>query len=298
MPRDPAIRGAVAGRKDEGKDGDGDKARSAGDSGGGDETGSDTDAEKEDGGHGHAHSHQHGHGHHHGNHGHHKHHAHGKAGKHGGHKHGHKGKNGHGHSHKHGHKHRHKGSDSESSGSDSGSDSGTDSGSGTGSDSKDAPEEKRPGAEQSWGTHGILRESNLFDKKNEFRVWALDLKKVDVDSLPMGKQKDLFREYAEDFNTSTFPSEKYYDLDAWEKQTMAERAQQQAELARKGRLPWQKERTTFNDEEERRMERRAEKERIKRIEALQEGLSVAYNVQTRELDALSKALSVTLPGTR
>ena len=37
-----------------------------------------------------------------------------------------------------------------------------------------------------------------------------------MDSIPPYKQKELFREYKDDYNTATLPNEKFYDMTLWE----------------------------------------------------------------------------------
>ncbi|KAJ1680049.1 hypothetical protein EV182_000788 [Spiromyces aspiralis] len=50
----------------------------------------------------------------------------------------------------------------------------------------------------------------------EFIAWLLDLKGLHFEELSPASTKKYFREYMEDYNTSTLPHEKYYDLQAWE----------------------------------------------------------------------------------
>lgn len=45
----------------------------------------------------------------------------------------------------------------------------------------------------------------------------MEVKHASRDNLTKREEKELFAEYAEDFNTSTLPHEKYYDLDKWER---------------------------------------------------------------------------------
>ena len=60
------------------------------------------------------------------------------------------------------------------------------------------------------------------------------------------EEKDLFKEYMEDYNTATLPSKKYYNYEAF-------LLQEQAEAARGKGPVVAEERTTFNDEEERKV---------------------------------------------
>ena len=43
------------------------------------------------------------------------------------------------------------------------------------------------------------------------------MKKQSLESLAKWEEKELFKEYAEDYNTSTLPHEKYYDMEKWAK---------------------------------------------------------------------------------
>ena len=74
-----------------------------------------------------------------------------------------------------------------------------------------------------------------------------EVKGVNLESLSKREERDLFLEYAEDHNTGTLPGEKFYDLDAW---TKAEAIRRRAE----GDAATGEERTTFDDEAERRRE--------------------------------------------
>ena len=70
----------------------------------------------------------------------------------------------------------------------------------------------------SWGAHGILQSSDVYSKAQEFHAWCIEVKHASRDSLSKREEKELFAEYAEDYNTSTLPHEKYYDLDKWERE--------------------------------------------------------------------------------
>jgi hypothetical protein len=54
------------------------------------------------------------------------------------------------------------------------------------------------------------------------------LLQVDIEILPKMEEKELFKTYAEDYNTGTLPHRKYYDMDAYE-------ARKAAKAAKKGR---------------------------------------------------------------
>lgn len=78
-----------------------------------------------------------------------------------------------------------------------------------------------------WGSRGMcvryrvliynsLREEDVYTKEAEFRAWLQEIKRVAFQSLGQFQMKEMFAEYAEDFNCICLPHEKYYDLAAWE----------------------------------------------------------------------------------
>merc|ERR1711972_903493 len=58
---------------------------------------------------------------------------------------------------------------------------------------------------------------DFFNKKPEFLLWAMEVKKSDTDAMGQMKMKDLFKEFIEDYNTATMPSKKYYSLQDWDR---------------------------------------------------------------------------------
>eukprot|EP00193_Tetraselmis_chui_P003773 CAMPEP_0177757308 /NCGR_PEP_ID=MMETSP0491_2-20121128/3572_1 /TAXON_ID=63592 /ORGANISM="Tetraselmis chuii, Strain PLY429" /LENGTH=368 /DNA_ID=CAMNT_0019272947 /DNA_START=155 /DNA_END=1261 /DNA_ORIENTATION=+ len=108
-----------------------------------------------------------------------------------------------------------------------------------------------------YGKYGIIRESDYERKRGDFQVWAAEVKKMEVEAMPKWEEKELFKEYCEDYNTGTLAHKKYYDYDAY----MRAKAIKEAKKgSKKGG-----ERTTFNDEEERR--RQVAQQRADEIEA-------------------------------
>merc|ERR1712054_311812 len=139
-------------------------------------------------------------------------------------------------------------------------------------------EEKKKGAKKKknassvthqFGKFGIIKAEDFFNKKPEFMAWAMEVKKSNTDMLGQMQMKDLFKEYVEDYNTATMPSEKYYDLTAWDSKMAAKRQKkkrgdemtdaQRASLA------------SFDDESARKEEQKAN-EAKKQEKALQEQL--------------------------
>ncbi|KAJ4461727.1 hypothetical protein PAPYR_1859 [Paratrimastix pyriformis] len=161
---------------------------------------------------------------------------------------------------------------------------------------KKSKKEESPnfGAEASFGEHGVLRESDLYVRKEEFRAWAMDQRKIEIDSLPQFELKKLFLDYMEDYNTSTFPKSsgnKYYNLEQWMQDEQIRKALEHEELLKKGLAPEQQERTNFDDDEAAlRVNRRFTKRAQMRQDALNEQASMIYNARARELDAMAKIL--------
>ncbi|KAL8144142.1 hypothetical protein V2J09_017174 [Rumex salicifolius] len=133
----------------------------------------------------------------------------------------------------------------------------------------------------SWGKYGIIKEVDMWNKRPEFTAWLLDVKEVNLESLPNWEEKNMFKEYMEDYNTATFSSKKYYNLDIYHKNKMAKQM-------RKGmKKVVATERTVFNDEEQRRLELLQEREKQKQQEvvelknAMQSGMAQAMKEQAR-----------------
>lgn len=74
-----------------------------------------------------------------------------------------------------------------------------------------------------FGKYGIIKAEDFFNKKPEFLMWATEVKKALIDTMGQMQQKDLFKDYIEDYNTATMPIEKYYDLNAWDKKMSVKR---------------------------------------------------------------------------
>ncbi|KAL5730300.1 hypothetical protein ACHQM5_003139 [Ranunculus cassubicifolius] len=132
----------------------------------------------------------------------------------------------------------------------------------------------------SWGKYGIIREQDMWNKRPEFTAWLLEVKKVNLESLPNWEEKQMFKEFMEDHNTATFPSKKYYNLDSYH------RLKVEKQMKKGIKVP-QTERTIFNDEEQRRQEMMAvrEKQKEEQVEALkrsmQSGMAQAMKEQAQ-----------------
>ncbi|XAR56553.1 hypothetical protein NMG60_11037087 [Bertholletia excelsa] len=127
---------------------------------------------------------------------------------------------------------------------------------------KDNERGKKGAVTNSWGKYGIVRETDMWNKRPEFTAWLAEVKQVNLESLPNWEEKKMFKEYMEDYNTATFPSKKYYNLDAYFKRKM------EKEEKKGVKRVLQTERTVFNDEEQRRLEMQQERERQKEEEVL------------------------------
>lgn len=66
-----------------------------------------------------------------------------------------------------------------------------------------------------WGAYGILRDSDMHTKQEEFYAWLSEVKGVAMDMCSRREIADYFSSYVEDYNTATMPSEKYYDMRKW-----------------------------------------------------------------------------------
>jgi hypothetical protein len=132
--------------------------------------------------------------------------------------------------------------------------------------SRSADDEKSRGGSRRgsrYGKYGIIRETDMYEKRPEFMLWAMERRKVDVESMSRAQEKDLFKRYMEDYNTGTLAHRKYYNLAAYEASKRSRHGREQAG-----------ERTVFDDEAERRreIEQEREKEKARRLKEAYEGL--------------------------
>ena len=116
---------------------------------------------------------------------------------------------------------------------------------------------------ESWGKHGIIKESDYHQKQEEFLSWLAEVKGVSQEVCGPRDLKEHFSSFMEDYNTATMPSEKYYNMGVWY-------AKEQERMTREGAAAsasnaTQFERTSFDDEQELRAE--LARERAKRSAA-------------------------------
>ncbi|CAE8658277.1 unnamed protein product, partial [Polarella glacialis] len=124
---------------------------------------------------------------------------------------------------------------------------------------KGAKKKNRSGVAVSnqYGKYGIIKPEDFFNKKPEFLSWAMDVKKSNTDAMGQMQQRDLFKEYIEDYNTATMPCKKYYNMGVWEQETAAKRKKKlmATDLDEKERNSL----VSFDDENARKMEMAANK---------------------------------------
>jgi effector-binding domain-containing protein len=60
-----------------------------------------------------------------------------------------------------------------------------------------------------YGAYGIIRESDIFVKQQEFYCWLQEVKNVNSETLPKFETRKMFEDYMEDYNTATLPHKKY-----------------------------------------------------------------------------------------
>jgi len=89
-------------------------------------------------------------------------------------------------------------------------------------------ESMRGSVSNQFGKYGIIKTEDFFSKKTEFLIWAAEVRKVNTDALGQMQQKDLFKEYVEDYNTATMPSKKYYNVTVFEQESANKRRKQKS----------------------------------------------------------------------
>eukprot|EP01031_Cornospumella_fuschlensis_P029049 gene29049-35063_t len=83
-----------------------------------------------------------------------------------------------------------------------------------------------------FGKYGIIREEHFFQKQREFDAFMEEVKGISgVLYLPKREMMEHFKTFMEDYNTCTFPSMKYYNLEKFELQSFQQQQQQQAAVA-------------------------------------------------------------------
>ncbi|CAH2070051.1 unnamed protein product [Thlaspi arvense] len=140
---------------------------------------------------------------------------------------------------------------------------------------------KKGAVTESWGKYGIIRETDMWNKRPEFTAWLLEVKEVNLESLPAWEEKKMFKDFMEDHNTGTFTSKKYYDIDGYYRRKL------EKEMKKGLKKAGQNERTVFNDEEQRRLEMQEAREKQKEEEvmalkrSMEGGMAQAMKEQAR-----------------
>ncbi|PIL33653.1 hypothetical protein GSI_04276 [Ganoderma sinense ZZ0214-1] len=75
-----------------------------------------------------------------------------------------------------------------------------------------------------WGKYGIINETDLYNKEQEFRAWLVEERKINPETITKDQTKKEFARFAEDYNTATLPHEKFYNMDEYERRMSALRA--------------------------------------------------------------------------
>ncbi|KAF8578464.1 hypothetical protein K439DRAFT_1417109 [Ramaria rubella] len=82
---------------------------------------------------------------------------------------------------------------------------------------KKEKKKKKAGAVTSqWGKYGIISETDLYNKEEEFRAWLVEECKVNPETISKDQTKKQFARFVEDYNTATLPHEKFYNMQRYE----------------------------------------------------------------------------------
>lgn len=75
---------------------------------------------------------------------------------------------------------------------------------------KNKKKERRKSAvdQNNYGKYGVIRESDMFVKQQEFYCWLLEVKMTNPETLPKFESRKMFETYMEDYNTATLPHKK------------------------------------------------------------------------------------------
>ncbi|KAH9067541.1 hypothetical protein EDB87DRAFT_4140 [Lactarius vividus] len=74
-----------------------------------------------------------------------------------------------------------------------------------------------------WAASGVNMGS-LPNLKAEFRTWLVEERKMNPEKMSKDQNKKEFARFVEDYNTATFPNEKFYNIEAYERRMNAMRA--------------------------------------------------------------------------
>eukprot|EP00656_Telonema_subtile_P029488 TRINITY_DN32618_c0_g1_i2.p1 TRINITY_DN32618_c0_g1~~TRINITY_DN32618_c0_g1_i2.p1 ORF type:complete len:276 (-),score=77.67 TRINITY_DN32618_c0_g1_i2:44-871(-) len=120
---------------------------------------------------------------------------------------------------------------------------------------------KKSSASDLFGMYGHVGQGDFYKKQLEFEVYVREVMKDEPTCMGKREETEAWKSYCEDYNTATFPSEKFYDLAKWEyMQRLEEHRRKQAEDADPDFV-----RQDFNDEEAIRLQQKKEDEKAKHM---------------------------------
>ncbi|KAI0629487.1 hypothetical protein C8Q77DRAFT_1220212 [Trametes polyzona] len=89
---------------------------------------------------------------------------------------------------------------------------------------KDKKKQKSSAVGHQWGKYGIINETDLYNKEQEFRAWLVEERKINPETISKDQTKKEFARFVEDYNTATLPHEKFYHMEEYERRMAALRA--------------------------------------------------------------------------
>ncbi|GAQ84891.1 hypothetical protein KFL_002110090 [Klebsormidium nitens] len=98
-----------------------------------------------------------------------------------------------------------------------------------------------------YGKYGLIREVDMWNKRPEFGAWLSEVKHINIETLPNREERELFKDFMEDYNTATLPSKKYYNIELHHRNKVAK-------MHARGQQVVQAEKVVFDDEAEKRVE--------------------------------------------
>ncbi|EGU13343.1 Glutathione transferase omega-1 [Rhodotorula toruloides ATCC 204091] len=97
-------------------------------------------------------------------------------------------------------------------------------GSGTQAEAAWLAEQGRQGrAKEAEGGEEGAAGQDIYTKSDEFHAWLIGEKMLNPETLSKAKEKEIFKQFMEDYNTGTLPNEKYYDIKQYEQRMTAVR---------------------------------------------------------------------------
>jgi len=138
-----------------------------------------------------------------------------------------------------------------------------------------------------FGKYGIIKESDFIGNnqrvRRSFDMWLSEVKGIASFNGPKGELLELYKQFAEDYNTATLPHIKYYDYDKWEMEEYARRKREAEDAATGGGSK------AKSDEFRHREEMREERERKRRAEVELMRATVSAKREEMKSQALLKA---------